>query len=85
MWSKIKSLFTQDDNPAPAGSASVGRIKFFNRRRGYGFIEAESLDRDVFVHVTDLEDRVSKGDQVTFDIEPSEKGLEAKNVRLVKV
>ncbi len=85
MWNKIKSLFTKEEEKESAGSGTLGRVKFFNRRRGYGFIEADSLEQDVFVHVTDLEDRVSKGDRVTFNIEPSPKGLEAKNVRLIKV
>lgn len=61
-----------------------GTVKFFNRRRGYGFIEAESLGSDVFVHVKDLEDRISKGDQVQFEIENSPKGYEARNVRLLE-
>lgn len=61
-----------------------GTVKFFNRKRGYGFIESESLEQDVFVHVTDLEDRISKGDQVQFEIEDSPKGYEARNVRLVE-
>ncbi len=80
MWlSKIKSLFTGNES-----SEKTGRIKFFNRKRGYGFIESEHLDKDVFVHVTDLEDRVSKGDEVIFQVELSPKGMEAKHVRLIK-
>jgi CspA family cold shock protein len=77
MWQKIKTLITGKES-----QEKTGRIKFFNRRRGYGFIESDNLEKDVFVHVTDLKDRVSKGDQVTFYVEPSPKGLEAKNVRL---
>ena len=80
MWSKIKSLFSSED----VSEERTGKIKFFNRRRGYGFIESDSLEKDVFVHVTDLEDYVSKGDRVTFEVQPSDKGLEAKHVRLVK-
>ncbi len=81
MWiSKIKSLFSSEEG----SEEKIGKIKFFNRRRGYGFIESESLEKDVFVHVTDLEDYVSKGDHVTFEVQPSDKGLEAKNVRLKK-
>lgn len=77
MWQKIKTLITGKEP-----QEKTGKIKFFNRRRGYGFIESDHLEKDVFVHVTDLKDRVSKGDQVTFHVEPSPKGLEAKNVRL---
>jgi len=84
MWlSKIKSLFspTADNN---GSSEKTGRVKFFNRKRGYGFIESDHLEKDVFVHVTDLEDRVSKGDEVVFQVELSPKGMEAKRVRLIK-
>ena len=81
MWlSKIKSLFTTGNEPGE----KTGRIKFFNRKRGYGFIESDHLEKDVFVHVTDLEDRVSKGDEVVFEVELSPKGMEAKHVRLIK-
>lgn len=61
-----------------------GRVKFFNRKRGYGFIEPDNMERDVFVHVTNLEDQISKGDQVAFEVEASAKGLEARNVRLLE-
>ena len=75
---KLQNLFS------PAEKKSLtGKVKFFNRRRGYGFIEAEDIDRDIFVHVTDLEDFVSRGDQVAFNITKSAKGYEAKNVKLV--
>mgnify|MGYP006267402169 CR=1 FL=1 len=78
LFKKLQNLFS------PAGNKSLtGKVKFFNRRRGYGFIEAEDIDRDIFVHVTDLEDFVSRGDQVAFNITKSAKGYEAKNVKLV--
>ena len=82
MWlRKLKNLFSSN---AANARARMGKIKFFNKRRGYGFIETETLENDVFVHVTELEDFVSRGDRVAFEVEPSDKGLEAKNVRLVK-
>jgi CspA family cold shock protein len=37
----------------------------------------------VFVHVTSLEDKISKGDEVAFEVEASDKGLEARRVRLI--
>ena len=80
MWlSKIKSLFLGKDS-----GESTGRIKFFNRKRGYGFIESDELEKDVFVHVTDLEDQVAKGDEVAFRVEFSSRGIEAKKVRVLK-
>jgi CspA family cold shock protein len=61
-----------------------GRVKFFNRKKGYGFIQADRMDKDIFVHVTSLEDEVRKGDRVAFYIQKNDKGLEAKEVKLVK-
>ncbi len=80
MLAKIKALF----HPKKTAQSYTGRVKFFNRKKGYGFIESGSTEKDVFVHVTDLQDRVSKGDQVAFELEPSEKGLEAKKVKRIR-
>lgn len=78
MFRKILSFFTSNDP-----RERKGKVKFFNRKRGYGFIEPENLEDDVFVHVTSLEDQISKGDRVAFEVKASSKGLEARNVRLV--
>lgn len=78
MWlSKLKAFFSPY-----LSQVNSGRIKFFNRRKGYGFIQSENLDQDIFVHVSDLEDIVAKGDRVIFEIESSPRGPEARNVRL---
>ncbi|NRB61859.1 MAG: cold shock domain-containing protein [Saprospiraceae bacterium] len=66
-----------------ARKRATGKVKYFNRRKGYGFIETKEVDPDIFVHVTDLEDFVSRGDHVEFKITKSDKGYEAKNVKLV--
>ncbi|MCO6476150.1 MAG: cold shock domain-containing protein [Phaeodactylibacter sp.] len=78
MFRKILSFFTSKDP-----RERKGKVKFFNRKRGYGFIEPENLENDVFVHVTNLEDQISKGDHVAFEVKASSKGLEARNVRIV--
>lgn len=81
MWlKKIKNFFSTS-----VKRRRFGIVKFFNRKRGYGFIEPETMKEDVFVHVTDLEDKISKGDVVAFEVRNSPKGPEAKNVKLVKV
>lgn len=79
MFRKILSFFTSSDP-----RERKGKVKFFNRKRGYGFIEPENLENDVFVHVTNLEDQISKGDHVAFKVKESSKGLEARNVRIVE-
>ena len=61
---------------------SNGTVKFFNTSKGFGFITPES-GKDVFVHANDLIDEINEGDQVSFDVEESEKGLNAVNVKVV--
>ncbi|MBV6652719.1 MAG: cold shock domain-containing protein [Mameliella sp.] len=81
MWlKKVVNYFSSQDDTFE----KKGKVKFFNRKRGYGFIESESMDRDIFVHVTSLVDKISKGDEVAFEVETSDKGLEARKVRLLQ-
>lgn len=62
---------------------SEGTVKWFNPRKGYGFITAET-GKDIFVHYADISGEGYKtlveGDIVTFDIVEGEKGLRAENV-----
>jgi len=59
-----------------------GTVKWYNARKGYGFIQSEN-NEDVFVHRTAIPMEVSltEGDQVEFDIEESERGPQAKNIK----
>ena len=61
-----------------------GTVKWFNDKKGYGFIN-ENEGRDIFVHFSAIEmpgfKTLSEGDMVMFDIEESDRGPEAKNVR----
>lgn len=71
-------------NKKQTNDIKTGKIKFFNKRKGYGFIESDQTSKDVFVHATDLEDRVRKGDDVSFELQHSGRGLQAENVKLIK-
>ncbi len=60
-----------------------GNVKWFNPRKGYGFIA--TLDgRDIFVHYSSISGdgykTLTEGDAVTFDIVEGDKGLRADNV-----
>ena len=64
-----------------------GKVKWFDSKRAYGFIHSESLNADVFVHVSGLVVNeeglkvISKDDEVAFDVKRGPKGLVAVNVR----
>lgn len=61
---------------------SLGTVKFFNQSKGFGFITPDSGDKDVFVHANNIIDNISDGDKVSFDVESTEKGPSAINVRV---
>tara|TARA_B100000575_G_C22576710_1_gene364224 strand:+ start:266 stop:457 length:192 start_codon:yes stop_codon:yes gene_type:complete len=61
---------------------SLGTVKWFNQSKGFGFITPESGDKDVFVHANNIIDNISDGDKVSFDLESTEKGPSAINVRV---
>ncbi|MDH5020695.1 cold-shock protein [Halobacterium rubrum] len=60
---------------------ATGTVDFFNDQKGYGFIETEDADDDVFFHMEDVGGAdLEEGQEVEFDIEESEKGPRATNL-----
>ena len=61
-----------------------GRVKWFNDKKGYGFIETEDQG-DVFLHYSAIEGEgfrsVAEGEQVSFEVERGPKGPQAVRVR----
>ena len=64
-----------------------GKIKWFNNEKGYGFIEYEE-NKDIFVHYSSIMiegyKTLSEGQYVEFELVQTDKGLQAKNVTVVK-
>jgi CspA family cold shock protein len=63
-----------------------GIVKWFNDKKGYGFIKQED-GRDLFVHFSSIDmpgfKTLAEGEQVFFEVEETDRGPQAKNVRKV--
>ena len=64
--------------------AATGRVKWFDEKKGFGFIEGQD-GSDVFVHFRaitgDGYKSLAEGQEVEFDVEDGHKGPQAANVR----
>ncbi|MGB3606178.1 cold-shock protein [Psychroserpens sp.] len=82
----IKKLFGSEtsEQQHDEGDRKEGTVKFFNTRKGFGFITLKDSEEEIFVHTTNVTGRIKEKNKVTFNIEESDKGLVATNVRLDK-
>ena len=60
---------------------SKGHVKFFNETKGFGFNVEEDTNKEYFVHVTGLVDKIKENDEVEFELQEGRKGLNAVNVK----
>ena len=64
-----------------------GKVKWFNGTKGYGFIEREDKEKDVFVHSSAVREAglkyLKKGEQLTFEAENTDKGPSAINLQKI--
>ncbi len=64
---------------------AIGTVKWFNPTKGFGFIQPESGDKDVFVHVSAVEHAgmgtLSEGQRVSFEVVTERGKLAASNLK----
>ena len=62
-----------------------GKVKWFNATKGFGFIEREDKEKDVFVHVSAVRntgmDVLNEGQALTYEVEEGAKGPSAVNLK----
>ena len=64
-----------------------GKVKWFDGKKGYGFVAETSTDTDYFVHFSEIQNdgykTLTEGQEVTFEIGEGKQGTVAKNVKTV--
>ncbi len=64
-----------------------GKIKWFNMKKGYGFIEPENGEKDVFIHISALEKAgikfLSENQKVSYEVNQTKGKLSAGNIKLL--
>jgi|YNPNPStandDraft_1061719.scaffolds.fasta_scaffold03267_3 CspA family cold shock protein len=68
------------------GALAEGIVKWFNDKKGYGFIQQKD-GRDLFVHFSSINmsgfKTLNEGDRVSFEVEETDRGPQAKNVQKI--
>ena len=68
-------------------STLKGKVKWFNGKKGYGFVEREDKEKDVFVHASAVREAglrfLNGGDLLEFEVESGDKGPSAVNLKKI--
>lgn len=62
---------------------NTGKVKFFNKEKGFGFIVDDKTNKENFVHSSGLIDDIKESDSVEYDLIEGKKGLNCVDVKLI--
>ena len=62
---------------------STGKVKFYSKDKGFGFIIDDKTGKEIFVHASGLTGDLKTDDKVTFDTIEGKKGLNAVEVKIL--
>ena len=69
----IRSFINKLFNLNKVSETKEGTVKFFNAKKGFGFIILKDSKEEIFVHTTNLVDKIREKNKVTFNIEKGKK------------
>jgi CspA family cold shock protein len=68
-------------------SSKTGKVKWFNPKKGYGFIDQDDDEKDMFLHITALQKAnisvLNEGDKISYDIEDENGRQSAVNIKQI--
>ena len=68
-------------------SSKTGKIKWFNPKKGYGFVDQDDDEKDMFIHITALQKAnisvLNEGDKISYDVEEENGRASAVNIKQI--
>ena len=68
-------------------SSKTGKVKWFNPKKGYGFIDQDDDEKDMFLHITALQKAnisvLNEGDKISYDVEDDNGRQSAVNIKQI--
>ena len=68
-------------------SSKTGKVKWFNPKKGYGFVDQDEDEKDMFLHITALQKAnisvLNEGDKISYDVEDENGRQSAVNIKQI--
>jgi CspA family cold shock protein len=68
-------------------NSKTGKVKWFNPKKGYGFIDQDDDEKDMFLHITALQKAnisvLNEGDKISYDVEDENGRQSAVNIKQI--